>query len=101
MQCVMTMEHGAPVEATAWLPGGSLLATAGGTEIKCAAACSEDLPYICILQHQPWHPCQRGPVTQQLLHCGFSWPSISLGKLSGRLCLQNVQYSIPQTLHLW
>ncbi len=35
LQCVMTMEHGAPVEATAWLPGGSLLATAGGTEIRC------------------------------------------------------------------
>ena len=36
-QCTMTVEHGAPVEATAWLPGGSLLATAGGTEIRCNA----------------------------------------------------------------
>ena len=35
MQCTMTLEHGAPVEATAFLPGGSLLATAGGTEIRC------------------------------------------------------------------
>ncbi|CAK0783260.1 hypothetical protein CVIRNUC_006459 [Coccomyxa viridis] len=33
-QCTMTLEHGAPVEATAFLPGGSLLATAGGTEIR-------------------------------------------------------------------
>ena len=34
LQCVMTLEHGAPVEATVFLPGGSMLATAGGTEIR-------------------------------------------------------------------
>ena len=53
----MTMEHGAPVEATAWLPGGSLLATAGGTEMKCAAACSQDMLCTCIMQHLYWHSC--------------------------------------------
>lgn len=35
-QCPMTLDHGAPVEATVFLPGGSLLATAGGTEIRSA-----------------------------------------------------------------
>lgn len=35
-QCTMTLDHGAPVEATLFLPGGSLLATAGGTEIRCS-----------------------------------------------------------------
>lgn len=34
----MTLDHGAPVEATVFLPGGSLLATAGGTEIRCFPA---------------------------------------------------------------
>ncbi|BDA47532.1 U3 small nucleolar RNA-associated protein 15 homolog [Coccomyxa sp. Obi] len=33
-ECTMTLDHGAPVEATVFLPGGSLLATAGGTEIR-------------------------------------------------------------------
>jgi WD40 repeat protein len=31
---VRTMEHGAPVEAVLWLPGGSLVATAGGNVLK-------------------------------------------------------------------
>jgi WD40 repeat protein len=35
VQCTMTLDHGAPIEATAFLPGGALLATAGGTEIRC------------------------------------------------------------------
>ena len=33
-QCTMTLDHGAPVEAVTFLPGGSLVATAGGTEIR-------------------------------------------------------------------
>ena len=34
LQCTSTLDHGAPVEAIAFLPGGALLATAGGTEIR-------------------------------------------------------------------
>lgn len=32
--CVATFDHGAPVEALAWLPGGALLASAGGRTVK-------------------------------------------------------------------
>ena len=36
LQCTSTLDHGAPVQAVAFLPGGALLATAGGTEIRSA-----------------------------------------------------------------
>ncbi len=32
--CVATFDHGSPVEALAWLPGGALLASAGGRSVK-------------------------------------------------------------------
>ena len=32
--CVATFDHGAPVEALAWLPGGALLASAGGRTVR-------------------------------------------------------------------
>ena len=50
-QCTMTLDHGSPVEATAFLPGGALLATAGGTEIRCVL--------------RVWTNCQCGVVSGQ------------------------------------
>ena len=32
--CVATFDHGSPVESIAWLPGGALLASAGGRTVK-------------------------------------------------------------------
>ena len=50
--CVMSMDHGAPVEALLTLPGGTLLATAGNLHLACSL--------LCFFMHSIWFVCYFG-----------------------------------------